>query len=178
MSEMLIDDGDLKLRRADLNDLNYILKLQADPENSLFIVSFDRDFHQNAVDGKAPGKTSIIIEQDGERCGYFLLDKYDQVSYYIWHMIIDNAHKGRGIGRRALRLLKRWVFDVLHWHRLMIDSKDFNQRAIHLYTSEGFKREALFREALLVNGQYQNLVVFAMLRQEYVDDNQYNINAN
>lgn len=167
MSEILIEDGDLRLRRADLNDLNYILKLQADPENSSFIVSFDRDFHKAILDGSDPLKMSTVLELSKERCGYFLLDKSDPVSMGIWHMIIERGHKGKGLGHRALQLLKRWTFDVARWHRLWVDCKDYNARAIHLYTSEGFRQEALFREALFVDGEYQNLIVFAILQREY-----------
>lgn len=108
MSEILIEDGDLRLRRADLNDLNYILKLQADPENSQFIVSFERDFHRAILDGGDPLKMSLVIEQSNKPCGYFLLDKSDPVSMGIWHMIVERGHKGQGLGHRALQLLKHW----------------------------------------------------------------------
>ena len=168
MSDILIEDGDLRLRRADPDDLDYILELQADPENAPFIIAFDREFHQNVIGGEKKSMTSLIIEKaDGERCGYFLLNEYDKISYYIWHMIVDGKHKGRGLGHRALRLIKRWVFDVLNWHRLMIDSKDFNERALHLYKAEGFQQEALFREMLSVDGEYQNLIMLAILRREF-----------
>ena len=167
MSDILIEDGSLRLRRAELNDLNYILKLQTDPENSSFIISFDRDFHRAVLDGTEPLKMSVVIESAGEHCGYFLLDKSDPISLGIWHMIIEHGFKGQGLGRRALRLLKRWAFDAAKWHRLWVDCKDFNHRAIHLYTTEGFRQEALFREMLLVDGEYQNLIVFAMLDWEF-----------
>ena len=168
MSIVLIEDEHLKLRRAEPEDVDYILALQADPENAPFIIAFDREFHRAIIEGEKPSKLSMIVEdKGGERCGYFLIEQADALSIAMWHMIIGRGHKGQGMGHRALRLLKRWVFEVLKWHRLWIDCKDFNWRAIHLYSSEGFRQEALFREAILVDGEYQNLIIFAMLRREY-----------
>ncbi|MBQ9479779.1 MAG: GNAT family N-acetyltransferase, partial [Selenomonadaceae bacterium] len=168
MSIILIEDDRLALRRAEPIDVDYILELQADPENAPYIIAYDREFHQTIIDGDDPNKLSIIVDdKDGARVGYFLLEQSDELSIEMWHMIIGRGHKGQGIGHRALRLLKRWVFEVLKWHRMWIDCKDFNWRAIHLYSSEGFRQEALFKEAVRVGDEYQNLIIFAMLEREY-----------
>ena len=50
-----------------------------------------------------------------------------------------------------------------------MDSKDYNARALHLYESEGLKKEGLIRETLLVNGKYENLVVLGILDREYFE---------
>ena len=49
MNEILIAGRRLKLRRATATDLDYIMKLQAAPENLKFIVPFDEEYR-----GKRP----------------------------------------------------------------------------------------------------------------------------
>ena len=66
-----------------------------------------------------------------------------------------------------MKLLKTYCFDVKKFHRAWLDCKDYNDRALHLYESEGMLREGLFRETILTNGVYENLVVLAILDREY-----------
>ncbi len=168
MAEILIEGDGLRLLRAEPSDLEYIIELQSDPENAPFILPFERERWIEILDGKAPPKLALIVEtSDGERGGYLLLDHFNEVSMYLWHLVIGRGHKGRGLGHGALRLLKRLVFDVFKWHRLYIDCETTNERALRLYDSEGFRREGLFRESEYIDGEYKDLIFFAMLDWEY-----------
>ena len=168
MAEIVIEGGGFRLLRAEPSDLEYILELQRDEENAPFILPFERERWIEILDGRAQPKLAMIIESgDGDRCGYLLLDHFDEVSMYLWHLVVGRGHKGRGVGHGALRLLKRLVFDVFEWHRLWIDCETTNERALRLYDSEGFRREGLFRESVCIGGEYKDLVIFAMLRREY-----------
>ena len=168
MAEVLIEGDGLRLRRAAPSDLEYIIALQNDPENAPFILPFERERWIEILDSKAASKIAALIETlDGERCGYLLLDHFDEISMYLWHLVIGRGHKGRGVGHGALRLLKRFVFDELKWHRLWIDCETTNARALRLYDSENFRREGLFRESVIIGGEYKDLIIFAMLDREY-----------
>lgn len=170
MAEILIEGGGLRLLRAEPSDLEYILGLQSDEENAPFILPFERERWIEILDGRAQPKLAMILEtSDGERGGYLLLDHFDEISMYLWHLVI--GRKGRGFGHGALRLLKRLVFDVFKRHRLWIDCETTNERALRLYDSEGFRREGLFRESVIIDGEYKDLVIFAMLRREYGEAN-------
>ena len=62
MAEILHVGERLQLRKAELSDLGYIMKLEYEPENLKFIVPFDRDFHTNLIrEGKAA--MDIIVEE-------------------------------------------------------------------------------------------------------------------
>ena len=75
--------------------------------------------------------------------------------------------KGRGYGHEAMKLLKAWTFETRKFHRAWLDCKDYNERALHLYESEGMRREGLIRETLLTDGVYENLVILGILDREY-----------
>ena len=168
MNEILIEGRRLRLRRANLTDLNYIMTLQYSPENLKFIVPFSEDYHREIINSDASKKMDVIIEEieTGIAAGYFMLREIDSPCLEYTHVII--GRKGLGYGREALKLLLKWTFEFKNYHRVWIDCKDYNTIALHLYESSGFVREGNLREYLLTNGVYENLIVLGMLDREYL----------
>jgi len=170
MSEEILHRGKrLQLRRAGEDDLGFILQLEYDPENVSFIVPFDRTFHEPILRGAAKGTMDIIVEEmaTGEPVGYVLANGLQSDAKEIeWtHIIV--AKKGQGYGHETMKLLKAWAFEDLHFHRAWLDCKPYNRRALHLYESEGMVLEGRFRETIVTNGVYEDLVVLALLAREY-----------
>jgi RimJ/RimL family protein N-acetyltransferase len=168
MAEILHKGKCLQIRKATMADLDFIMKLEYDPENLKFIVPFDRDVHTKIIEeGKA--SMDVIVEEieTKEPVGYLLINGLTTPAKELeWtHVII--AKKGMGYGHEAMKLLKAWGFDDLKFHRAWLDCKDYNARALHLYESEGMQREGLIRETILTNGVYENLVILGILDREY-----------
>ena len=164
---MLIEGTRLRLRRATLDDLDYIMALQYAPENLKFIVPFDEDYHRTIINSDGAARLDVIVEEvaTGQAVGYFMLRELDSPCAEYTHVII--GRKGIGYGREALNLLLNWTFTIGKYHRVWIDCKDYNAVALHLYESAGFVREGLLREIILTNGVYENLIVLGMLDREY-----------
>ena len=167
MNKVLIEGQRLKLRRANMTDLNYIMTLQFAPENLKFIVPFDEDYHRAIINSDGSEKSDVIVEEldTGLAAGYFMLREMDSPCIEFTHVIIGK--KGLGYGREALQLLMKWSFEVKKFHRIWIDCKDYNSIALHLYESSGFVREGVLREIILTDGVYENLIVLGMLDREY-----------
>lgn len=168
MSDILKEGPHLRLRRAELADIDYICTLQEAEDNRDFIVPFSRADHETIItQGKAAMDIIVAERESEERVGYLhvtglLLASKEQE----WtHVVI--AKKGLGYGHEAMKLLKAWAFDDMGAHRAWLDCKDYNARALHLYESEGMVREALIRETILHRGVYENLVVLGILDREY-----------
>ena len=168
MNEILIEGQRLKLRRANLDDLNYIMTLQAAPENLKFIVPFDENYHRAIINSDGSEKLDVIVEEvaTSQSVGYFMLRELDSPCAEYTHVIIGK--KGIGYGREALNLLLAWTFDVKKFHRVWIDCKDYNSVALHLYESLGFVREGFLREIILTDGVYENLIVLGMIDREFL----------
>ena len=166
---ILIETPRLRIRRADLSDLNYILNLQVKPENINFIVPFDEKFHNEVLTSDGKSKMDVIVEErdTNKPIGYFLLDNLDNPHNKVefTHVIIDK--KGCGYGRESLKALLKWSFDVKKFHRVYLDCKTYNKVAIHLYESVGFKREGVMREIICTNGIYEDLILFGILDREF-----------
>lgn len=168
MAEILHVGERLRLRKADLSDLDYIMKLEYEPENLKFIVPFDRDFHTKLIhEGKAAIDIIVEEKETGTPVGYLMINGLlTEAKEIEWtHVIIEK--KGVGYGHEAMKLLKAWSFEDLKFHRAWMDCKDYNTRALHLYESEGMVREGLIRETIITNGVYENLVVLGILDREY-----------
>jgi len=168
MKRILIAGDRLQLRRAEEADLTYILQLQQKSENRPHIVPYGEEAQLSAL--KKNGNTmNLVVEEkaDATPVGYLFLDRLkDPFGEVEWtHVIIDK--KGVGYGRETLKLLKKWSFGVKKYHRAYIDCKEENERALHLYESEGLVREGVKREYLFYDGKYENLVLLGILEREY-----------
>lgn len=167
---VLADGRRIYLRVAEIGDLDYIMKLENDEENLKFIVPFSRDEHKKVIENPQKAMDIMIVEKEGDNpVGYFWIQGLDLDSNEIeWtHILIEK--KGVGYGHEAMKLIKRYTFETLKAHRGWMDSKDYNERALHLYESEGLQREGLLRETIFINNVYENLVVLGILDREYQD---------
>jgi RimJ/RimL family protein N-acetyltransferase len=77
------------------------------------------------------------------------------------------GEKGKGIGRKAIQKVKHFCFEDLKCHRIWLDVIDTNERAKHLYLSEGFKEEGKLRDCLMANGELKSLIIMSILENEY-----------
>ena len=77
--------------------------------------------------------------------------------------------RGKGLGTQAVRLLLDYGFRDLNLERVHLQVIWTNVAAIRVYEKSGFVREGLLRRAAYVDGQYVDMVVMAVLRQEYED---------
>jgi RimJ/RimL family protein N-acetyltransferase len=79
------------------------------------------------------------------------------------------ADRGRGIGRRALRLVLDRAFGELGAHRVWLDVKPHNERALRAYRAVGFVHEGVLRDALLTDGAYESLAIMSVLEHEWAE---------
>ncbi len=76
--------------------------------------------------------------------------------------------RGCGFGSEACRLLLHHAFQDLNLNRVFLHVFENNMRAIHLYTRVGFKLEGTLRRSAYVDGNWANIVIMAILRDEYL----------
>lgn len=73
----------------------------------------------------------------------------------------------RGYGTEATRLTLRHAFERLQLHRVWLHVFADNPGGIRCYEKVGFAREGLLREAVFHEGRYHDLVVMALLQQDW-----------
>ncbi|MDP4125915.1 MAG: GNAT family protein [Bacillota bacterium] len=86
----------------------------------------------------------------------------------IYVVIGDKTFWGKGYGTDALITLSRFLFTQWNFHRLSLDTWDENIRAIKAYEKVGFKIEGRQRQARFVLGNYHDVILMGLLRDEFL----------
>lgn len=111
----------------------------------------------------------FVIEIDGKvvgDCGLHDRDRRSRVAA-LGIGIYDPEYVGRGYGRTAAGLLLDWSFRIENYERIWLDTWATNERAIRCYRALGFVEEGRMRRQLFANGQYVDMVVMGLLRDQW-----------
>ena len=115
------------------------------------------------------GVVGMVVEHDGRVIGFIQYYEEDDPNYR--HAGIDVAlHPdwcGRGLGTDAVRTLARHLFDDLGHHRIVIDPRTTNLRAVASYRKVGFRDVGVMRRYELGNdGVWHDGLLMDLLRDE------------
>ncbi|MCI0709573.1 MAG: GNAT family N-acetyltransferase [Chloroflexi bacterium] len=81
--------------------------------------------------------------------------------------IAEPAYREKGYGTEAMRLMLDYGFNELNLNRVELTVSSFNPRAIHVYKKVGFKEEGILRQCDYNDGQYYDVLVMSLLREEW-----------
>jgi len=112
-------------------------------------------FAIETLDGKLVGDCGLRkIDWKSRKAEFFLTIGEKQ----LW---------GKGLGSDALRIAIRLAFDKLNLNRLWLTTLVNNSRAVRCYEKCGFVREGLLRQESFVDGKYRDVLMMALLREDY-----------
>lgn len=116
-----------------------------------------------------PDKSEFVIEVDGKVIGDIGLHTKDRragaTDFGLG--IYDPDYVGKGYGPDAIRVFLRWVFHNQNWRRIWLQTTAPNERAIKAYRKCGFVEEGRLRQQAFVNGEYVDVVLMGLLRNEW-----------
>jgi len=154
----------IKLRHTEESDLDYVLGAEHSEENCPFLIPWSHEKHlQSLVD---PDLAHLIVQAE-TRVGYVILAGLHGLTQSIEFRRIVITEKGRGYGKAAVALVKELAFETYKAHRLWLDVKEQNHRALAVYEAAGFTVEGTLREALRAENGYDSLVIMSALQHEY-----------
>lgn len=155
----------IRFRPTTANDIAFVVAIESLPDNSMFVTSQSEETHRQYL--LNPDVSHWIIENDEKKpLGYIILVGVEQRVVIEFRRIVI-VEKGAGIGRTALRWIKHFAFEECKVHRLWLDVVTNNDRACHLYRSEGFLEEGVLRECIKTPSGWNSLMVMSMLAHEY-----------
>ncbi len=165
---MYRDFEGIRLRRASEEDIEYIYSTEHSEENIKYVIAGTADWHRKALQNS--DMIHFIAEaEDGKNIGLVILAGLEDPDDCLELMRLIVDEKGKGYGRKLLKEIKRFAFEECKAHRLWLDVKDYNERAINLYKSEGFSIEGHHRECVKTGNIYESLYIMGILIQEYRD---------
>jgi len=164
----------ITLRRANAGDVDWLVTLLSGKETEPFLGSgraFDREAIAAEVDRsqREPEKFGrLIVQVDGERAGVMGFEERSERHRIaqLGGLAVHPAFRGRGVADDAARQLQRYLLLDLGYHRLELACYGFNERAIRHSERVGFVREGVKRRAYLRHGEWQDAVLFALLRED------------
>jgi RimJ/RimL family protein N-acetyltransferase len=106
-------------------------------ENIKYVIPGTADWHRKALQN-SDMIHFIAEDEDGKNIGLVILAGLEDPDDCLELMRLIVNEKGKGYGRKILKEIKSFAFEECKAHRLWLDVKDYNERAISLYKSEGF----------------------------------------
>lgn len=127
--------------------------------------------HNRWFDGLStdPRRRYWVIETDGKPVGLANLAEIDpNHSRCAWaYYLADPSVRGLGVGSFVEFWMIEHVFGALGLNRLWCEVLISNEAVWKLHQSYGFQREALYRQHVMKNGQYQDVVGLGLLADDW-----------
>jgi putative acetyltransferase len=162
------------IRRATPADVDWIVELMNGEETEPYLSAgraFDRDgiaaeVERSEREPKQFGR--LIVEVDGVRGGVMGFEERSELHRIarLGGLAVHPEFRGRHVADDAARLLQRYLLEELGYHRLELACYGFNERAIRHAERVGFVREGVQRRAYLRHGEWQDAVLFSLLRED------------
>jgi len=89
----------------------------------------------------------------------------------IFWTIGEKEYWGRGIAVEASKLLIKYGFTELNLHKIYAGIFTPNSRSLRAAEKIGFKKEAVLKEDLYVDGKYIDTHVFTLLKKDWMEEN-------
>lgn len=149
------------------SDLEFIMQMERDPENSPFVRQWSEEQHLEAMSDDNVAHLVVCREPDRHVVGFVILRGLTDPDNSIEFKRLVINEKGSGFGRDAVQLIKKFAFEHSRAHRLWLEVVESNERAFQLYRTEGFVLEGLHREAFKREDKYVTFRMMSMLANEY-----------
>lgn len=162
------------LRRAAPVDADWLVELLNGEETEPFLGggrAFDREGILAEIERgeREPERFGrFIIEVEGERagvCGFEERNAKHRIAH-LGGLAVHPDFRGRRVADEAARVFQRHLLFDLDFHRLELACYGFNERAIRHSERVGFVREGVKRRAYMRHGEWQDAVLFGLLRED------------
>lgn len=177
---MLIGER-IRLRAAERSDLQTFLRWVNDPEVTRGVAlyrPFSFSEEESWYDGmlsRPPDQRSLVIEirPDGVSwlaIGTMAFHEIDwrNRSAEFGILIGEKTYWDHGYGSEAVGMLLKHGFATLNLHRIFLRVFADNPRAIRAYEKAGFVQEGRLRQAEYHEGQYVDVYVMSVLKDEWM----------
>ena len=169
--------GSVVLRQPEPSDLDALYCHKNDPEVANLLVGFRNGLSHAGMrrwleshEERSDEVLWVIAEAETDRCLghvglYRIAHRTRSAEFGI--MLGDKNSWGKGIGRGVTRFAVGYGFTMLNLNRVELTVLATNQRALGLYKSLGFAVEGTMRQAQFKEGQYIDVIMMSLLRDEF-----------
>ncbi len=114
-------------------------------------------------------RCAIVTKEEDSILGLVSLINIDFIfrSADFHLMIGDSDNRGKGIGFFATKEILLHAFQNLNLNRVQLELLNSNLHARKLYEKVGFKVEGIRRKAVFKQGDYMDVIVMSILKNEF-----------
>ncbi len=174
----MIDQGGLRLRRAEPGDLDFLVELMSHQEVEPFLAVIrprDREGLLEEIDRSQAqpqefGRFLIEVQEEGEwrragSMGFEVANRRSRIAN-LGSLAVHPDFRGRRLSDRAARLFQRHLLFDLGYHRLQLEIYGFNERALRHAERAGFVREGVRRKAYERHGEWVDSVMYGLIPED------------
>ncbi len=165
---ILVETERLNIREAEEKDIEDIIRLETDPENSPYLWTDDYDGHLRYIDNRENILFIMEKKEDNATIGY-ALGELDFNSNVFNLRRIAISEKGKGYGRESMLGVFKYAFESTDTNRLWLDVYPFHQVGINLYESLNMNVDGVLRENYKDDRGYLDQIIYSILREEYME---------
>ncbi len=115
-------------------------------------------------------RLAIVLKKNDRLIGSIAISDINWVdrSAGTGTLVGQKQDRGRGYGTEAKELLLRYAFQTLGLNRVESKVLAYNQASLRYAEKCGYRREGILRQAIYKNGQYHDLIIHSVLREEWL----------
>ena len=111
---------------------------------------------------------AIVLKETNELIGDIGIHFIDEENYQAEiGCTLAKDHHGKGIANEALKLTIAYLFSDLNKHRISCSVDPDNVASIKMIERLGFRKEVHFKQSLLIDGEWVDDIVYALLKSEW-----------
>ena len=158
-----LQDADLRLRPPRPEEAELYARWWSDPEVQFGFCSEGRTageiraaFPEMEAEARDIGHwIEFVMELGGRPAGYLWLSRWDlDLAECEMNILIGEPElRGRGLARRAIRLLAAWAFPTMELRRILLVPRDDHVPALRCYRSAGARLGEVRPEVVLWRGE-------------------------
>lgn len=167
-----------KLRELNESDLKTINKWRNNPELIINLgapfryinYEIDKKWYDFYINNRSTNVRCSIVDESDKILGLVSLVSIDYISQSaVFNIMIgDKENRGKGLGSFAVKEMLNHAFNNLNLQRVELSVLEYNKVAIHLYEKSGFKYEGRKRRARYKDGRFEDLLMYAILKDEFI----------
>jgi RimJ/RimL family protein N-acetyltransferase len=173
-----IQTASLKLKALKIEDTDRMFEIYSDAQVMKYWSRPPVSDHAGAqeivqqdIDSDARGDSitwSITLKSTSELIGKCIVFNYSEANRRAeTGYILRRSLWRQGLMSEAMTAVIDFAFGNLDLYRLEADTDSQNTASLRLLEKLGFQREGLFRDRWLVNGQWQDSVMFGLLKPDW-----------
>ncbi len=138
--EVLISGERLTIRKATLEDVDFMRSVELHPDNSEWVAHWPLGW-RIAKFGDPDFLQTIVEREDGTPIGIIIFCDMRFIEERVQLKRIAILDKGKGYGKEALYLVQKLAFEVFGTKYLYLSTREQNLRAQSIYKKTGFVPE-------------------------------------